>query len=58
MEKLAVSVKEAAQMLGISLNNMYALVRREDFPSIRVGGRFIIPIDSFRRWLDQAGKVQ
>lgn len=56
MEKLAISVKEAAKMLGIGLAGMYTLVHREDFPVIQVGNRLVIPLEAFRRWLDRAGE--
>lgn len=56
MEKLAITVKEAAQMLGIGLAGMYTLVHREDFPVIQVGHRLVIPLEAFRRWLDRAGE--
>lgn len=56
MEKLAINVKEAAQLLGIGLAGMYALVHREDFPVIQVGNRLVIPLEAFRRWLDRAGE--
>ena len=56
MEKLAINVKEAARMMGIGLASMYTLVHREDFPVIQVGNRMVIPLEAFRRWLDQAGE--
>lgn len=56
MEKLAINVKEAAKMMGIGLASMYTLVHREDFPAIQLGNRLVIPLEAFRRWLDQAGK--
>lgn len=56
MEKLAINVKEAAKLLGIGVANMYTLVHREDFPVIQVGNRLVIPLEAFRRWLDQAGE--
>lgn len=56
MEKLAINVKEAAQMLGIGVASMYTLAHREDFPVIQVGNRMVIPLEAFRRWLDRAGE--
>lgn len=51
MEKNTMSVKELAERMGISLPMAYDLTRREDFPSLRVGARILIPIDAFRDWL-------
>ena len=53
MDKLTMSVPETAEALGISVNSCYNLVRRADFPSIRVGGRWIVPVESLKRWLNQ-----
>jgi excisionase family DNA binding protein len=37
------SVKEAAKVLGIGLSITYALVRSGEIPSIKLGGRVLIP---------------
>ena len=42
-EKIAFSPAEVAQVLGISLNNVYALVREGAIPSLRLGRRILIP---------------
>ncbi|WP_049772014.1 MerR family transcriptional regulator [Caldicellulosiruptor hydrothermalis] len=39
IEKLTISIKEAAQILGISYNVMLTLVHRKDFPKILAGQR-------------------
>ena len=51
MEKNTMSVKELAERMGISLPMAYDLTRREDFPSLRVGARILVPIDAFKDWL-------
>lgn len=51
--KLTMSVKELAAALSISPSKAYELVRRADFPSIHLGGRWIIPIQALERWLAQ-----
>ncbi len=52
-QKLAISVDEAARILGISRNLAYEAVRRGDIPSIRVGQkRILIPIRALERLLD------
>ncbi len=53
MEKNTISVKELAERMGISLPMAYDLTRREDFPSLRVGARILIPIDAFKDWLSR-----
>lgn len=52
-EKLALSVSETAKLLGISRPTLYTLLRRQDFPSLKVGTRTLIPTDGLREWLRQ-----
>lgn len=46
------SVKQAAQYLGIGLNSAYRLVHRKDFPSVKIGKRIIIPKVHLDRWIE------
>jgi len=43
LTKLALSVEEAAKLIGLGRNSFYEAVRRGDIPSVRVGGRILIP---------------
>ena len=57
MEKLTMTVSELAQQLGVSKPTAYTLTKREDFPSISIGKRIIVPISDFHKWLAvNAGK--
>ena len=51
-DKRALSVAEMAETLGISRTTAYELVNREDFPSMRIGQRIIVPVDALDRWLE------
>lgn len=56
-EKLTYSVTEAAEVLGVSRPTMYELIRREGFPSLKVGRRVLISRQRLAEWVDQqAGK--
>ena len=56
MDKLAYSVTEAAQALGVSRRTMYDLIHREDFPTLKVGGRRLISRELLAEWVrTQAG---
>ena len=46
------TVQEAAQLLGISRNSAYAAVHRGEIPSIRLGRRYVVPIDRLEELLD------
>lgn len=52
MEKLTMSVAEAAKVVGISVSNMYALVKTTGFPTIQVGKRLLVSVPGLMRWLD------
>ena len=49
-ERIAISVTEAARLLGLSRPTVYKLIRREDFPVIRVGSRTLIHRDKLEMW--------
>lgn len=53
-EKLALSMSETAQALGICLPAAYELARTPGFPAVRVSERrLIVPVDALRRWLNE-----
>ena len=51
MSKVALTVKELADHLGISMPTAYALTERSGFPVIRVGRKKIIPLSELERWI-------
>lgn len=52
--KIALTVDELALELGISRSAAYELIKRDDFPSVRISGRrVIIPVDKLREWLNK-----
>ena len=53
MERRILTVPELAEHLRVSRPKAYELVAREDFPSIRIGKRIVVPEDSYYRWLDE-----
>lgn len=48
---LMLSVIQVAEVLGISKTSAYELVHSDDFPSISIGKRLIIPKDKFIEWI-------
>lgn len=56
LPKLAYSVDEAAQVLGVSHCTMYKLIHRADFPALKVGHRQLISAELLAEWVrKQAG---
>ena len=53
MADLTYSVTEAAKALGISRRTMYELIHREDFPTLKVGGRRLISKELLAEWVRQ-----
>lgn len=50
-ERLAYSVPETAEQLGVSLKTCYDLVHRADFPSLRIGHRIVVSREGLREWV-------
>ena len=42
LERLTVSVSQAAELLGIAKNSAYAACARGDIPSLKIGKRIVI----------------
>ncbi len=50
---LVLSATDVAEVLRISRSGAYALLKREDFPSVSVGSRIVVPKNSFIEWLER-----
>jgi len=50
-ERAAVSVVEAGRKLGIGKNLAYEAVRQGQIPSIRIGGRILVPLKALEELL-------
>lgn len=53
IEKLTLSVDEAAALLGISKPTCYQLVRRADFPAFKIGNRTLVNRRLLEQWIDR-----
>ena len=53
LERKAYSVQDVADMLDVSTDIVYRLVKTGSLPHKRMGGRIIIPIQGFEAWLEQ-----
>jgi len=48
---LLLNVKEVAQLLGVSDSSVYELIAEEDFPSLRIGKRIVVPKEELQKWI-------
>lgn len=51
MDRMTVTVEEAAELLGIGRGLAYELARRGELPALRLGRRFVIPKQALERLL-------
>lgn len=56
-EKIALSVSEAADLLGVSRPTVYTLIHRADFPAFKIGRRTVISRIGLEEWV-QSQTVQ
>jgi len=50
-ERRTLSVIEAGRVLGLGKEGAYAAVHRGDIPAIKVGRRWLVPVDGLERLL-------
>ena len=53
-EMKAVSVTEASRLLGISRNLAYEAIRRGEIPSVKIGGRILVPTEALDKMLSSS----
>lgn len=57
-QKMSYTVPEVAKLLRIGKNKAYELVNTKGFPSVRLGGRIIVPAQMLTIWLNDQAKGQ
>lgn len=56
IEPLAVTMTQAAQLLGVSRPTLYRLARTPGFPVVHLGGCTRVLVDDLRAWARQQGR--
>ena len=41
-----------AKVLGVAVSSAYELMHEKDFPSVRIGKRFIVPREDLKAWIE------
>lgn len=49
---LVLDADEIGKVLNISRSNAYALLHRQDFPTLMIGKRMLVPKDRFLKWIE------
>jgi len=52
-KRLCITVPEAAEMLGLSRNFAYELVKRKELPVVKFGKRLLIPRVALEKMLEK-----
>ena len=55
---LVLNATQLADVLSISRANAYNPLHREDFPTLHIGKRMLVPRDKLVRWMDEQARVQ
>ena len=50
---LSLCASDITAVLSISRANAYNLLRREDFPTLHIGKRMVVPKDRFIQWIEK-----
>lgn len=53
-ERLTVSVPEAGRLLGIGRTSAYKAAQEGEIPTVRIGGRVLVPKAALERMLGEA----
>jgi len=49
---LFLNTETIAKVLGVSPSSGYELMHEQEFPSLRIGNRIVIPKEAFIRWVE------
>ena len=49
---LTMTVHQMAEKIGCSYPSAYELVNRKDFPKLKIGKKYLIPVAEFYHWLN------
>ncbi len=55
IERRTYTVKEAAQVIGISESHAYEMIRQKQIPALKLGRKVVIPVHLLEAWLEGGG---
>lgn len=57
LEPIAVSISQAAELLGVSRPTVYQYAKMADFPAAKIGGRVLVSVEGLRAWVRRQVEV-
>lgn len=51
MQKITLTVKEVAQLLGVSSTTIYTMARANEIPHAKIGGKVVFHRPTIEEWL-------
>lgn len=57
MQKLTLSIREAAEAIGISETKMYQLAKSQGFPSVVIGKRILVSTEGLKLWVEEQAAI-
>ena len=54
---LFLNARTVAQVLGVSASSSYELMHQQNFPSLKIGNRIVVPKERFVQWVEQNTSV-
>ena len=48
---LLLNAKQLVDLMGVSDSSIYELIQEDDFPSLRIGKRIVVPKEELRKWI-------
>ena len=52
------NAKQIMATLNIGRSTVYALLKRQDFPAVRIGKRILVSETALREWLEAGGTAR
>ena len=50
---LMLNANTVKDVLGISISSAYELMKENNFPSLKIGSRIVVPKDKFIEWVER-----
>lgn len=41
-----------AKVLGVAVSTVYEIMHENDFPSLKIGNRLLVPKEKFKQWIE------